>query len=192
MKRILLSCLVVLFSGAMWAQSPHEVHLSVSGPAVGYVYCGDFGSPYNWGTDLSSMYEPGERVDAGPGYSIGYTYALRRWLRPGIEASMSILWADRTQPRAWGNDNVERFSQQYFAVMPLVHFVMLDSAHFKYYGKLAAGGQLSMGDFEKTTLRPAWQIVPVGLQWGGEKVFGLAEMGYGNVYLVRFGVGIRW
>ena len=60
------------------------------------------------------------------------------------------------------------------------------------YGKLAAGGQLSMGDFEKTTLRPAWQIVPVGLQWGGEKVFGLAEMGYGNVYLVRIGMGIRW
>lgn len=105
---------------------------------------------------------------------------------------MSNLWADRSRPRAWGKGDVDRFSQWYFAVMPLVHFMALDRPHFKVYGKLAAGGQLSVGSFEKTTFRPAWQIVPVGLQWGGEKIFGLAELGYGNVYLVRIGMGIRW
>jgi hypothetical protein len=183
---------MALLSGAVWAQGPHEVHLSVSGPAVGYVYAGAYGSPYNWGSDLYSMYEPGERVDAGPVLSVGYTYALRHWLRPGVEASMSLLWADRSRPLAWGKDEVTQACQRYYTVMPLVHFVMLDSAHFKFYGKLAAGGQLSVGDFEKTTLRPAWQIVPAGIQWGGEKIFGLAEMGYGNVYLFRIGMGIRW
>ncbi len=182
---------MALLSGAVWAQGPHEVHLSVSGPAVGYVYT-DAGSLYNWGSDLYSLYEPGERVDAGTVLSVGYTYALRHWLRPGVEASMGLLWADRSRPIAWGEGDVSQARQQYFTVMPLVHFVMLDCAHFKFYGKLAAGGQLSVGDFEKTTLRPAWQIVPAGIQWGGEKIFGLAEMGYGNVYLFRIGMGIRW
>ena len=105
---------------------------------------------------------------------------------------MSLLWADRSHPRAWGEGKVDATCQRYYAVMPLVQLVAIDGPHFKFYGKLAAGGQLSVGDFEKTTLRPAWQIVPVGLQWGGEKIFGLAEMGYGNVYLVRVGMGIRW
>jgi len=183
---------MALLSGAVWAQGPHEVHLSVSGPAVGYVYADAYGSLYNWGSDLYSLYEPGERVDAGPVLSVGYTYALRHWLKPGVEASMGLLWADRSRPVAWGEGDVTQACQQYFTVMPLVHFVMLDSPHFKFYGKLAAGGQLSVGDFEKTTFRPAWQIVPAGIQWGGEKIFGLAELGYGNVYLFRIGMGIRW
>lgn len=196
-KKVLVFCFAGLLSFGAAAQQrkaaiQHEVHLSASGPAVGYVYSDAYGSLYNWGTDLYSLYEPGERVDAGPVFSIGYTYAFRRWLKPGVEASWSILWADKSQPRAWGNGNVDRFCQRYYAVMPLVHFMALDNPHFKIYGKLAAGGQLSVGDFEKTTLRPAWQIVPVGLQWGGEKIYGLAEMGYGNVFLIRCGIGIRW
>lgn len=87
---------------------------------------------------------------------------------------------------------VQHLMQNYLTVMPLVSLFAVDRPHFKLYGKLAAGGQLSVGDFEGTRIRPAWQVVPLGLQWGGEKLFGFAEGGYGNVYLVRMGLGIRW
>ena len=87
MKKLLL--LLLLLAPAGWtlrAQGPHEIHLSISGPAGGGIY-DDSGSLFNWGTDLYSMYEPGERVDSGPVYSLGYTYSLRSWLRVGAEAS---------------------------------------------------------------------------------------------------------
>lgn len=192
MKKVILTILLSVLALGARAQGPHEVHISISGPAVGYRYADSFGILYDWGTDLAAMYEGCERVDAGPVFSIGYTYTLRNWLRPGMEASMGLLWADRSHPRAFGNWNVDSFSQRYITLMPLVHLVAFERPHIMIYGKVAAGGQLSVGDFEKTTFRPAWQVIPIGLQWGGEKVFGLAEAGFGNVYLFRLGMGIRW
>lgn len=193
MKKFLFGILLtVLAGGTLRAQGPHEIHISVSGPAGGYQYSDAYGSLYDWGTDLYSMYEEGVRVDAGPVFSVGYTYALRSWLRPGVEASWGLIWADKAHPRAFGNGEVDLLSQRYFTIMPLVHLVALDKPHFKIYGKIATGGQLSVGDFAGTKICSAWQFVPLGIQWGGEKVFGLFEMGYGNVYLARLGMGIRW
>ena len=183
---------MLLLAGAAWAQGLHEVHLSVSGPAGGEVYNGKFVSLYNWGPDLYSMYEAGERVDAGPVYSVGYTYSLRSWFRVGAETSLGIIWADKGQPRAWSNGEVTHSWQRLYTVMPLVHFVALDKPHFKIYGKFALGGQMSVGSYESTELRFACACVPLGLQWGGERIFGLAEIGFGNVYIGRLGLGIRW
>ena len=192
MKRIVVICLALLLAGAAWAQGPHEVHLSISGPAGGMGYDDEYGDLFLWGTDLYSMYEPGERLDTGPVYSLGYTYAFRSWLRLGAEGSLGIIWADKSQARAWGNRVVSSTTQRLYTVMPLVHFVALDKRHIKIYGKVAAGVQLSVGDYEPMMLRPAFQFVPIGLQWGGERVFALAELGFGNVYSGRIGVGIRW
>ena len=191
MKRLsLLLLLLAAAGGALRAQGPHELHLSVSGPAGGGIY-DDSGSLFNWGSDLYSIYEPGERVDSGPVYSLGYTYALRSWLRVGAEASIGMLWVDKGQARAWG-DQVEATWQRLYTVMPLVHLVALNAPHFKIYGKIAAGGQLSIGDYEGLKIRPAVEVVPLGLQWGGERIFGLAEFGIGNVYVGRLGIGLRW
>ena len=192
MKKLLL--LLLLLAPAGWtlrAQGPHEIHLSISGPAGGGIY-DDSGSLFNWGTDLYSMYEPGERVDSGPVYSLGYTYSLRSWLRVGAEASVGMFWVDKGQPRAWGNGDIKATWQRLYTVMPLIHLVALNNPHFKIYGKIATGGQLSLGDYEGTRIRPAIEVVPLGLQWGGEKIFGLAEFGIGNVYVGRLGIGIRW
>ena len=191
MKRLsLLLLLLAAAGGALRAQGPHELHLSISGPAGGGIY-DDSGSLFNWGSDLYSIYEPGERVDSGPVYSLGYTYALRSWLRVGAEASIGMLWVDKGQARAWG-DQVEATWQRLYTVMPLVHLVALNAPHFKIYGKIAAGGQLSIGDYEGLKIRPAVEVVPLGLQWGGERIFGLAEFGIGNVYVGRLGIGLRW
>lgn len=191
-KLILCISLLAAAGGMLRAQGRHEVHLSISGPAGGDVYEGRYGSLYNWGWDLCSLYEPGERVDVGPVFSLGYTYSPRGWLRVGAEASLGFIWADKAQARAWGKGEVISSWQRLYTVMPLVHFVALDKPHFKVYGKLAAGGQLSVGNFEGTKFRPAFEVVPLGLQWGGERIFGLAELGYGNVYIGRLGIGIRW
>ena len=182
---------MIFLAGAAWAQGPHEIHLSISGPAGGQAY-NDENSLYDWGSDLYSIYEAGERIDTGPVYSLGYTYAFRSWLRAGLETSLGIIWVDKAEPRAWGNGVVTATSQRLYTVMPLVHFVALDKRHIKIYGKLALGGQLSVGDFEGIKIRPAIAVVPIGLQWGGERVFALAELGFGNVYAARIGVGIRW
>ena len=106
--------------------------------------------------------------------------------------ALGIIWADKSQARAWGDGVVEVTSQRLYTVMPVVLFVALDKRHIKIYGKVAAGGQLSIGTFEPMKIRPAFQLVPIGLQWGGEKVFALAELGFCNVYTGRIGVGIRW
>ena len=100
MKRILLSLGLLLAAGALHAQAPHELHFGFSGPAAGYVHAGDFGPLYHRGSDLYSLYEGCEQVDAGPVFSIGYTYTLRGWLKPGAEVSWGCSWINRTQPRA--------------------------------------------------------------------------------------------
>ena len=192
MRKLLLLLLMLAMAGlTLRAQGPHEVHLSISGPAGGGTY-DDAGPLFHWGSDLYSMYEPGERVDSGPVYTLGYTYSLRGWLRVGAEASVGMLWVDKGQARAWGGGNIEATWQRLYTVMPLIHLVALNAPHFKIYGKIAAGGQLSLGDYEGTKIRPAIEVVPLGLQWGGEKIFGLAEFGIGNVYVGRLGIGIRW
>ena len=193
MKRIfLLLFLLAAAGGPLCAQGPHELHLSVSGPAGGNRIGSYLGTLYNWGTDLYSMYEPGELIEPGPVYSLGYTYSLRNWLRVGAEASIGMLWVDKGQARAWGDGAVDSSWQRLYTVMPLVHFVALNARHFKIYGKIAAGGQLSLGNYEGTKIRPAVEVVPLGLQWGGERIFGLAEVGFGNVYVGRLGIGLRW
>ena len=191
MKRVFLTILLSALALGAWAQGPHEIHLSISGPAGGQAYDED-ASLFDWGSDLYSIYEAGERIDTGPVYSLGYTYAIRSWLRVGAEASLGIIWVDKAEPRAWGNGVVNATSQRLYSVMPIVHFVALDKRHIKIYGKLATGSQLSVGDYEGTRFRPAIAVVPIGLQWGGERVFALAELGFGNVYNARIGVGIRW
>ena len=191
MKRILLACSMLLFAGAAWAQGPHEVHLSFSGPAGGNTY-DVYSTSYGWGADLYSLYEPGIRVSAGPVYSLGYTYSLRSWLRLGAEASLGVLWVDQRQARAWGNGEYDSTWERLYTVMPLVHLVALDRPHFKIYGKIAAGVRLSDGKYIGTKFFPALAVMPIGLQWGGERVFGLAELGFGNVYHARIGVGFRW
>lgn len=191
MKRILLACLMLLFAGAAWAQGPHEVHLSFSGPAGGNTY-DTYSTSYGWGADLYSLYEPGIRVQGGPVYSLGYTYSLRSWLRVGAEASLGVLWVDQRQARAWGNNEYDSTWERLYTVMPLVHLVALDRPHFKIYGKIAAGVRLSDGKYIGTKFFPALAVMPLGLQWGGERVFGLAELGFGNIYHARIGVGFRW
>ncbi len=194
MEKKLLLCIILMafFGGVLRAQGPHEIHISIAGPASGYLHGFDSDVFYDGGTDLYSMYEKRRMSNSFAAFSIGYSYALRGWLRPGIEACLGCIWVDEAPPRAFGNDDIQSFRQEYYTLLPFVNLMALDKPHIKIYGKVGVGGQLSAGDWEGTAFYPAWQIIPLGLQWGGERVFALFEMGYGNVYLARIGVGIRW
>ena len=80
------------------------------------------------------------------------------------------------------------------AFLPQVKFFIPSPRHFRLYAKAAAGINLNIGDtIVGEPLSFAWDIVPIGFEWGGQFIFGIAEVSLGNVITgVRIGVGFRF
>ena len=182
-----LLCLTAPLAGA---QGRHELQVSLSGPESGYLGMGP--DTRRYGLNLADLYEPSEWLNPGTGLSLDYVYAFRNWLKPGIGLNWGMIWGYRAPARATGSWDRDEFARNRLTLLPQVSLFALDKPHFKLYGKLAAGGTLSIGTDNGTHLLPAWEVIPLGIQWGGQKIFGLAEIGYGNVYIFRIGLGRRW
>ena len=195
MVKKLLFCIIlmVFFGGVLHAQGPHELRIGISGPAAGTRHVFDFASRFFYaGTDLYCLYEESLQLDSAPVFSVDYSYTLKGWLRPGLEFSLGFMRVNSIPPRAFPDREIQSCSQQYYSLLPFVNLMALDEPHFKIYGKIGVGGQLTAGEWKGKSFYPAWQIAPLGLQWGGERIFGFFELGFGDVYIARGGVGFRW
>ena len=192
MKKIVWVFLLLPLCLSMHAQGPHEIQLSMSSLPDSYTssIIDLYDSSYS--TDLAGLYEEREWAEPGPVLQVGYAYKVRSWLQLGVEATWSYLVIDRRHSLASGSREIDSVHQNIVSLMPGISLFALDLAHVKLYGKVAGGGLVSVGDYDGFAFRPAWQVMPLGVQWGGERVFALAEAGVGNVYNFRLGVGIRW
>ena len=115
-----------------------------------------------------------------------YFYRINEWLGVGGIGALALSNKDLV----YGNDNEKMGSSHgyYMTLMPAVKADWLRRKHFGMYSKLALGvtlfslqEKLDTGEKESGTAATAnWQLSLVGLEAGGSKLLGFAELGFGE------------
>lgn len=185
MKKLLivLSALALLGGTAAAQDHPHELNL----------YLGGFNSQFlgynvniDYSTDLYALYEPQTSVSTGPVLTLDYNYSIMKWLSVGAQFHYNHLKV-RTVERI--DNSYEYHSRDMFSFLPEVKLRIPSPAHFRLYGKAAIG--VSFAPHFAT--RFAYDLVPIGCEWAGQRVYGTAELVYGSLVKGgRIGIGFRF
>lgn len=194
--------LAALCSPALKAQGKHEIDAFLGGFKAEFNKMED-GRNYNdllfdsdeirYSGDLFDLYEPHYSVKSSPVFTLTYHYSLNDWIRVGAQANYSTL-----KGKYWyklGNRPSVTFDEASFSVLPSVKVRIPSFKHFRLYGKVAAGVQMNFGSRipDASPVEFAWDIVPIGAEWGGQRIFGTAEFCYGSVIRGgRIGLGFRF
>ena len=142
--------------------------------------------------DLYSIYEPYYLLSSGPSLTLDYNRRILSWLGVGIQGNYSSL--SGAMYYNIGNAPRKEFSQTMLAFLPQVKFFIPSPRHFRLYAKAAAGMNINIGEsIVGVPLSFAWDVVPIGFEWGGQFIFGIAEVCVGNVVTgARIGLGFRF
>lgn len=185
MKKLLIALSVLVFTcGAAAAQDhPHEINLFVGGFSSQYL---KYDASMDYSSDLYALYEPQTRVTTGPAFTLDYNYALLKWLSLGAQIHYNRLRV-RTVTRI--DSSYDFYNREMFSFLPEVKLRIPSSAHFRLYGKVAAGVSFA----PQLSPRFAYDLVPIGCEWAGQRVYGTAELVYGSVIKGgRIGIGFRF
>ena len=76
----------------------------------------------------------------------------------------------------------------------LLNWLVIGGQFFRLYAKVAVGMMLNIGHYyTQDPVVFAWDVVPIGCEWGGQRVYGTAELAYGSVIKGgRIGIGFRF
>ena len=193
MRKLLSLFVMLCLALPALGQGRNEFNLSIGGVSGDYSL---LSADYDSSTDLYGLYEPHYLLSSGGAVmSLDYHFKLNQVVWLGAEADWSTV-----QGRSYyniGGQQGQKFSTNVFTVMPQVKLRIPGAAHFRLYGKAAAGVRFVVTDldaFKKSSpVRFAWDITPIGFEWGGNTVFGMAELCVGNVLMGgRVGVGFRF
>ena len=177
---------------ALRAQGRHEINLTIGGVSGEYTRIDVNDDAYD---DLCGLYEPHYSLNDGPVFSLDYHFKLNQVVYLGAELGYSHL-----SGYTWyniGGQQRQKFATDVYSILPQVKLRIPGAAHFRLYGKAAAGIQIVSTNLEELTtaspVRFAWDITPIGFEWGGNRVYGMLEACFGNVLVGgRIGIGFRF
>ena len=185
MKKItLLLCLVFCVS-PVWAQKRHELNAFIGGFFSDYVEYGGSTSLFSAQNassvtgDLWDLYEAHYSLHTGPVATIDYHYIVLPFLRVGAQCSFGSM-AGNTWHKI-GNKPAEDFRYSAVSLLPEIKACIPGMRKFRVYGKAAAGVQYRFGTHVSAPVGFAWEVVPVGFEWGGHTVYGNMEFCWGSV-----------
>lgn len=185
----LVACM--LFSLPSGAQGKHEINLYMSGACSEYL---ELNTPRNYTMDLYGLYETQvQYIQSGPGLTLEYNYALLNWLVLGGQFNYHrVLWDQYS--RVGGNRANYTNTKNKVALLPQAKFRIPGMKRFRLYAKVAVGMMLNIGHYyTQDPVVFAWDVVPIGCEWGGQRVYGTAELAYGSVIKGgRIGIGFRF
>ncbi len=193
MKKLLISALLLLLAvPALRAQGRHEINLSFGAASMEYARLDVNDNAYN---DLCSLYEPHYTLGSGPVATLDYLFKLNQVVHLGAEFDYATV-----SGRSWyeiGGRQGQRFRTDVFSFLPQVKLRIPGADHFRLYGKAAAGVKFVSTNLEEelfsSPVRFAWNITPIGFEWGGQRIYGMAEICLGNVLIGgRAGIGFRF
>lgn len=185
MKKILIALSVLVFTccAAAAQEHPHELNLYIGGFSsqyLGYRVAPDFSS------DLYSLYEPQTRVTTGPVLTFDYNYSVLKWLSVGAQVHYNRL---EVKSFTRIENSTDIYMSDMFSFLPEVKLRIPSPAHFRLYGRVAMGVSFA----PRFNTRFAYDLVPLGIEWAGRRVYGTAELVYGSVIKGgRIGIGYRF
>lgn len=185
MKKLLitLSFLVGVCGAALAQDHPHELNLYIGGFNSQFL---SYNTTPEYSTDLYALYEPRTSVSTGPVLTFDYNYAILNWLSVGAQIHYNHL---NVRTVKWIDGVYDSYSRNMFSFLPEVKLRIPSSAHFRLYGKAALGVSFA----SQFGARFAYDLVPIGCEWAGQRVYGTAELVYGSVVKGgRIGIGFRF
>lgn len=185
MKKILLPILAFLlcFQAATAQEHPHEFNFFLGGYNSQYL---GYSTIRDYSMDLYALYEQQTRISTGAVATLEYNYALLKWLSVGAQFHYG-----RLKINTWTriSSHSESYIRDMFCFLPEVKLRIPSPAHFRLYGKVAIG--ISITPRFETNF--AYDLVPLGCEWGGQRIYGTAELVFGNVIKGgRIGIGYRF
>lgn len=194
MKKLLIFISAAILTAGSFgakAQGRTDINLYMGFMNATYTSLDNAGGRYSH-RDLYSIYEPYYTVHSGPSYTLDVNRRIFPWLGAGLQANYSYM--SGTKMYNIGNAPKREFRQTMLAFLPQVKFFIPSPRHFRLYAKAAAGIGLNLGEtIVGTPVDFAWDIVPIGVEWGGQFIYGTAEFCAGNVITgARIGIGFRF
>ncbi|MBR5403699.1 MAG: hypothetical protein IK113_05705 [Bacteroidales bacterium] len=194
MKKILIFMAAAILTAGSFtakAQGRTDVNLYMGFMNAAYTSLDQAGGRYSH-RDLYSIYEPYYTVNSGPSFTLDVNRRILPWLGAGLQANYSYMSGEKKYNI--GNAPKKEFSQTMLAFLPQVKFFIPSPRHFRLYAKAAAGINLNLGEtIVGEPISFAWDIVPIGFEWGGQFIYGTAEFCAGNVITgARVGLGFRF
>lgn len=183
---LLLPAVLLLFAAqSAQAQKKHEVELF-----LGIVHANASQDSQSNAHDLYYLYTPEEHFSVEPVFTLDYNYKLLSFLKLGAQFSYTQV-THRIYYRMDSKVGVrEKLNLLY--LLPQVKFCIPGTAHFRPYAKVAAGIQYSANQ-QAQPVSFAWEVVPIGFEWGGNFVYGTADLCYGTVVKgMHIGIGFRF
>lgn len=217
MKKIIAICMVALLATTSlysqevnsdawaWDTNRHTVSIS-AGPVSGWYLMEKV--LFGWIVDAASHAQNGQLFGA---YGLQYHYQCLPWLRSGFKVSWEGEGYDICNKSKDSDGNAVYTRKGYAvsqnaALMGSVQFTYLNRAHVQLYSGLDfgvgayirderydEGYSNSEGKTHPVTASwlPAFNITPIGVAAGGERVFALAEVNLGYESLVKVGIGFH-
>ena len=172
------------------AQGRNEFNLFIGGLNGTYVALEDASKTSRH--DLYSMYEPAYSIHCDPTVTLDYNHRLLKWLGVGIQTDYSYIYGSYKYAVGTRGENLVK--QRILSLLPQAKFYIPSPRHFRLYGKVGAGININFGEaIISDPVTFAWEVVPIGFEWGGQVVYGTAEVCIGNVITGgRIGIGFRF
>lgn len=196
MKKLLFLVLAFLSLSVFMARSQdvdhhkHTVSVSFGGPAGWVWYTNNLGYYYDdYGTDLKSLYSPTTDYSYNPAFQIGYSYRVNEF-RLGADLGYGSLIATQTPGPAAPRMKVQEQTQHILSLVPTAEWTYDTGRRYSAYFKAGLGAELAVGDME-TKIRPAWELVFLGLRIG-RRLYFMCELGVGSEYVGRAGIGYHF
>ncbi len=119
--------------------------------------------------------------------AVEYNRNVNSWFGYGGLASFEYVTSDTYSTDSEGNKTYgDKFNLGAATLMPTTHFFWFRNPTFGMYSKLGVGLGVAFGS--DTSLFPAFQVSPVCMEFGGDKVKGLFELGVGIQGIAVLGI----
>ena len=188
MKKIftVLTALFVLMAPVLTYAQPPKNEISVEYgqftiPQGAYLIGGVFGVMFSLG------HFSFENTVMTGALAIEYNRNVNDWFGYGGIASVDYITSDTYTINSDGEKVMgDKFNLGAATLMPSTHFFWFRNPHFGMYSKLGAGLGVSFGS--DVGFFPAFQLSPVCMEFGGDNVKGLFEIGFGVQGIAAIGI----
>ena len=208
MKRIICVCITALaLMGSVtvqadeydWSEYRNSLSISVGCPSGYYAFRGLFVDIW-----VSALDHADNAMYYGS-YSMQYHYQVLRWLRVGFKGSWEGDSHDMYTDKEKTTQKGKSFGHT-VALMASAQFTYLNKRHVQLYSGIDVGPGVMLrenryingySDSEgKTynvsyTFLPDFNVTPIGVCFGNERVYGLAEVNIGADAFFKGGIGVH-
>lgn len=195
MRKLAISIILSLFCLTLSAQNFHEIELGVGAPVGGIYYNGDgygYYSDTRRGNTLTDLYEDVEYHTSKVCFNLDYSYALKKWLRVGVETCFAQEEVTIRKGLAYVDDNPIGKGITHLSVMPMVKIPYWDGMWANAYGRVSVGAELATDWGDSWKGRFAWEVVPFGLCCGKHNFKIIYEIGVGTIFIGRYGICVQF